>query len=212
MARRVSCTFFVVVLLVLCCFRSRMPLYVVACVRVASFAPWTSSSLGMSRFRGSGCCLFAPCFTSASLPSFPSFLSWPFTHCIIVLADLCLIRWATFLKNLAFLMSIQPSFSQDSRWVVRPSSTYFESVSILTGWYGGMISSAAMTAMISPIWLDWVSPGTHSARFRGSFCANQTPLLQHAFCFPLSMQAPLVYTVISLHHGVGPWCLYLCAM
>ena len=102
MAKRVSCAFFVVVLLALCCFHSRIPLYAVACIRVASFAPWTSSSLGMSRFRGSGCCLFAPCFASASLLSFPSFPLWPFTHCMVILADLCLIRWATFLKNLAF--------------------------------------------------------------------------------------------------------------
>ena len=29
--------------------------------------------------------------------------------------------------------------------------TYLESVQILTGWYGGVISSAAMTAAILPI-------------------------------------------------------------
>ena len=106
MARRVSCAFFVVVLLALCCFRSRMPLYVVACIRVMSFVPWMLSSLGMFRFRGSGCCLLAPCFASALLPLFPSSLVWPFTHFMVVLADLCLIRWAAFLKNLAFFMSI----------------------------------------------------------------------------------------------------------
>jgi len=56
-------------------FCSRIPLYVVACVKVESFAPWMSKSMGISRFRGSGVCLFAPCFTSASLPSFPWILS-----------------------------------------------------------------------------------------------------------------------------------------
>jgi hypothetical protein len=73
MAVRVSCKFLSVVFLASCCFRSRMPLYAVACVKVESFAPCISSSLVMSRFRRSGCRLFAPCFASASLPSFPSF-------------------------------------------------------------------------------------------------------------------------------------------
>ena len=67
---------------------SPIPLYAVACVRVGSFAPWTSKSVGTSRFRGSGHHLFAPCFASASLPSLPGFPSCPFTHCMVVVADL----------------------------------------------------------------------------------------------------------------------------
>ena len=109
-------------------------------------------------------------------------------------------------------MSIHPSFSQDSRWEVNPSIMYFKSVRILTGWYGGITSSAVTTAAILPIWLDWTSPGICSARFLGSSCANQTPLPHHAFFLPLFMQVPSVYTVISWHRGIGPQCLYLCAM
>jgi len=131
---------------------------------------------------------------------------------MVVLADLCLIRWAAFLNSLAFFMLIHPSFSQDSRWEVNPSIMYFESVCILTGWYGGMTSSAATTAAISPIWLDWASPGIRSAWFLGSSCANQTPLLHCAFFLPLFMQALSVYTIISWLCGIGPQCLYLCAM
>jgi len=52
-------------------FCSRIPLYAVACVKVESFAPCMSKSMGISRFRGSGVHLFAPCFANASLPSFP---------------------------------------------------------------------------------------------------------------------------------------------
>ena len=92
MAIRVSCRFLSVVLLSSCCFRSRIPLYAVACVRVGSFAPQMSNSSGMSRFSGSGYRLFAPCFASASLASLPGFPSCPLTHCMVVFADLCLIR------------------------------------------------------------------------------------------------------------------------
>jgi hypothetical protein len=51
--------------------------------------------------------LFAPSFASASLPSFPWFPSCPLTHCMVVFADLCLIRWAAFLNSRAFFMSIR---------------------------------------------------------------------------------------------------------
>ena len=112
---------------------SRIPLYAVACVREESFAPGTSKSIGIARSRGSGIRLFAPCFARALLPSFPQIPLWPLTHFMVVLADLYLIRWAAFLNRLAFFIPIQPSFSQDSRWVVSPSMTYLESVSILIG-------------------------------------------------------------------------------
>jgi len=171
-----------------------------------------SSSFGISRLRWSGCCLFAPCFARVLLPLFSLFPSCPLIHRMVVLADLCLIRWAAFLKNLVFFMSIHLSSSQESRWAVRPSIMYFESVYILTGWYGGIVSNMAIIAAISPIWLDWAFPGIHRARFLGSSHANQTPLPQCAFFLLLFMQAPLVYIMISLHLGVGPWCLYLCAM
>ena len=96
-------------------FLSRIPLYAVAWVREKSFAPWTSNSLGMSRFRGLGFCLFAPCFASASLPSLPWVPLCPFTHFRVVLADLYLIRCAAFLKSLAFFIPIHLLFSQVSR-------------------------------------------------------------------------------------------------
>jgi len=76
--------------------------------------------------------------------------------------------------------------------VVRPSITYFESVYILTGWYGGIASNVVMITAISPIWLDWAFPGIHRAQFLGSSCVNQTPFLQCAFFLPLFMQALLV--------------------
>jgi len=69
-----------------------------------------------------------------------------------------------------------------------------------------------MTAAISPTWLDWAFLGIRRALFLGSSWANQTPLLQHAFLLLLFMQALSVYTVISLHHRVGPQCLYLQAI
>jgi len=59
------------VFLALGCFLSSIPLYAVACVKVDSFAPWTSNSLGMSRFSRSGFLLSTPCFASASLSSLP---------------------------------------------------------------------------------------------------------------------------------------------
>jgi len=153
----VSCRFFSEVFLGSYCCCSRIPLYVVDCVKVCSFTPWILKSLGTSRFRGSGSCLFVPCFARALLPSLPRFPSCPFTHCMDVFMDLCLIRWAAFLNSFAFCMLIHPSFSQVSRWVVRPLIMYFESLHILTGWYRGITSSAAMTAAILLIWLDWAS-------------------------------------------------------
>ena len=87
--------------------------------------------------------------------------------------------------------------------------TYLESVQILTGWYGGVISSTTMTAAILPIWFDWASPGIQRALFLRLSWVNQTPLLQHAFILPLFIQALSVYTIISSQHGIGPQCLYL---
>ena len=69
-----------------------------------------------------------------------------------------------------------------------------------------------MTAAISLTWLDWVFPGIHRALFLGSSWANQTLLPQHAFLLPLFMQVLSVYTMISSHRRVGPWCLYLQAI
>jgi len=134
MAVWVSCMFFLVVFLGSDWFCSRISLYTVACVRDGSFAPVMSNSSGISRFKGSGCCLFAPSFASALLPSLPWTPLCPFTHCRVVLADLYLIKCAAFLNSLAFFMPIHPSFSQVSRWVIKPSMTYLESVQILTGW------------------------------------------------------------------------------
>jgi hypothetical protein len=94
MAMRVSCRFLSEVFLGSGCFRSRMPLYAVACVKVGNFAPWTSKSFGISRFSGSGIRLFAPSFASASLPSFPWFPSCPLRggHSVCGLLGLCRTR------------------------------------------------------------------------------------------------------------------------
>ena len=75
-----------------------------------------------------------------------------------------------------------------------------------------MTSIVVMTAAISPTWLDWASPDIRSALFLGLSWVNQTLLPQRAFLLPLFMQVLSVYTVISLHRRVGPWCLYLQAI
>ena len=74
----------------------------------------------------------------------------------------------------------------------------------LGGWYVGVASIAAITAAISPTWLDWASPGILIARFLRLFWSNHIPLPHLASCFPLFIQAPSVYMVISLHLGMGP--------
>ena len=53
-----------------------------------------------------------------------------------------------------------------------------------------------MTAVSSPIWFDWRSPGTLIARLRWSFAPNHTPLPHFAFLLPLLKQAPSVYISI----------------
>ena len=107
-AMQVSCRFSSEVFLISGCFLSRMPLYAVACIRVDSFAPCMLNSLGISRFSRSGFHLFTPCLASISLSSLPWILSCPLIHCRVILADLCLIRCATFLKNSVFFY-INPS-------------------------------------------------------------------------------------------------------
>jgi len=147
-AMQVSCRFSSEVFLTSGCFLSRMPLYAVACVRVNSFAPCILNSLGISRFSGSRFCLFAPCLASVLLFSLPQILLYPLTHCRVILADLCLIRCAAFLKNSAFFMSIHPSFSQFSRWVVSPSITYLESMYILVSATFLVISSCTLSTVV----------------------------------------------------------------
>ena len=71
---------------------SRMPLYAIACDKVASFAPCKSNSFGISRFSSSGFAFSAPSFASWSLPSFPSSLLCLFTHLNNVGADRLLRR------------------------------------------------------------------------------------------------------------------------
>jgi len=73
-------------------------------------------------------------------------------------------------------------------------------------------ATAAITATISPTWLDWASPGICRARFLGLSFSNHIPLPHLAFCLPLSMHAPSVYTVICLHRGIGPCCPYRLAI
>ena len=61
-----------------CC--SRIPLYAMAWVSVASFAPWRSNSIGMSRCSSFGVFLVVPVFASLSLLSLPCVPRWPSTH------------------------------------------------------------------------------------------------------------------------------------
>ncbi len=93
----------------------------------------------------------------------------------------------------ALLMLIQPRSSHSWRCAVRPSMTYCESVIISRGQKGGVAWMAIITATSSPIWFDCFSPGIQAALFLGSLCANHTPLLHHAFIFPLFILAPSVW-------------------
>ena len=77
---RASSRLFAVVGLVYGPLLSSMPLYAIACVRVANFAPCRSNSFGISRLSSSGALLFAPSLASWSLFSFPSMPLCPFTH------------------------------------------------------------------------------------------------------------------------------------
>src|SRR5260221_6146867 len=210
-ASLVSCRFLVVERLGLIFFLSSIPLYALACVSVASLAPCRSNSTGMSRSRISTWSLFAPCLAKRSLSSFPMVPLCPLTHCRAVLAALFLIKCMAFLKRGAFFIAIHPSFSHVSRCVVSPSITYFESVMIFRGWRGSATFSAAITAAISPTWLDCASPGTRIAWFLWSPGPNHIPLPHLASFFPFFRHAPSVYTVISLDLGIGPCARYLLA-
>ena len=169
--------------------RSRIPLYAFACVSAASFAPCVSNSTGISRFRGSGSGLLAPCLARRSLSSFLMVPLWPFVHWKIVLADRIRSRCAAFLKRFTFFIPIQPSFSQFSRCVVRPLMMYSESVMIFRGWHGSVAFAAAIIAASSPIWFDCVSPRILMAQFFGFLSPNHTPLPHLAFSFPLFRHA-----------------------
>ena len=193
-------------------FLSSIPLYAIACVRVASLAPCMSNSSGISRSSSSGSCLFAPSLARQSLSSFPTVPLWPFIHWNIVFTVLSLRRWAAFLNSGVFLILIHPLSSHLFRFEVRPSMTYLESVAIFKGWYGAVAAAAAITAAISPTWLDWASPGIHRAKFLGLSLLNHIPLPHLAFCLLLSIHAPSVYTMICLHQGIGPCCLYRLAI
>lgn len=69
-----------------CVLRSLIPLYAVACVMVASFAPCRLNSLGISRDRVSSSGLFAPSFVSWSLCSLPGSPLCPLIHLKLVVA------------------------------------------------------------------------------------------------------------------------------
>lgn len=103
-----------------------------------------------------------------------------------------------------FLMFIQPLFSHDSRFVVKPSWTYLESILICRGQYGAVSAISYITAASSPTQFDYVSPRILRVQFFGLLQPNQIPLLLLTSCLPLFIHALSVYTVISLHRGMGP--------
>jgi hypothetical protein len=63
---------------------------------------------------------------------------------------------------------------------------------ILSSQLWGIVSAVTIIAAISLIWFDCSSPGTCMALFRSWFGLNQIPLLQRAFAFLFSKQAPSV--------------------
>jgi hypothetical protein len=173
-------------------------------VSVISFAPCRFSSSGTSRSSTSLGGFSAPSFARQLLSSFPSTPLWPFVQRSDVVAILWQRRAVAFLKKGAFFIPIQPLFSHSSRFVVRPSITYFESVTIVSGCDFGTAATAIITATISPTWLDWALPGTHRAWLFGLLWLNHIPLPQVALVFPLFRHALSVYTVHSWHIGFLP--------
>ena len=63
---------------------------------------------------------------------------------------------------------------------------------ISSGWDRGTEATAMITAAISPIWFDWVGPGTQMDEFDGLSWLTHTLLPQVAFLFPLFRHAPSV--------------------
>ena len=102
------------------------------------------------------------------------------------------------MKSWGFFTSIQPWSSQFGRCEVSPSITYLVSHMISSREKWEVVWIAVMTAVISPTWLDWLSPGTLIAWFCGSLFPDQMPAPQATFAFPLLKHAPSVCTVILL--------------
>ena len=70
--------------------------------------------------------------------------------------------------------------------------TYIESETIVRGAKVGVLSRAAITAAISPIWFDCLVPGIFSALLRTSPSAIHIPAPALAFSFPFFMHDPSV--------------------
>ncbi len=185
------------------CLDSFMPLYARAWVSEFSFAPCVSNSTGIDRSIQSSISFTAPSFARWSLPSLPLILSCPFTHLKVVVAVHFLKRWAAFLKRGVFFISIHPLSSHVPRCVVSPLMTYFELVSISSGWKVGVASTTVMTATNSPVWFDCSSPGTWSALFLLSASPYHIPLPLCVFSFPLLKHVPSVKIVCVECH----WCI-----
>jgi hypothetical protein len=66
------------------------------------------------------------------------------------------------------------------------------------GVVGSVICRATMIAAISPIWLEWLVPGTLIARLGGLFWLCQIPLPQVASNLPFRRQQPSVYMCMGL--------------
>ena len=143
----------------------------------------------------SGCSFFAPWFASSSARSFPSVPAWPLVHLNFDGAARRLRWYAAIWNHILLLTLVHPLSSQLLRCFVRPSIAYLESDVIVSGVIGSLICRAIAIAAISPVWLDWSSPGTLIAQFQGWFSPNQMPLPLTAFNLPLLMQDPSVNIV-----------------
>ena len=108
----------------------------------------------------------APSFASLSLFSFPRLPLWPLTHWNNIVAVLFFRRYVAFLKNLSFLIPIQPQSSHLGRFSVILLITYFESVWIFMGQLGGTVLAAITIAAIFSIWFDWSFLGILTALFQ----------------------------------------------
>ena len=96
-----------------------------------------------------------------------------------------------------------------------------ESVLMVRARSGGIDWMAYRMAYSSPVWFDWMGPGTLMLVFLGSFSWNQMPLPAAAFDSPLFMQDPsvkivtggLVNSIVLVAMGLGcvllPRCLGL---
>ena len=145
------------------------------CDAASSLTPVTMVSFGILRSRFHSIVSFwAPSVASLSASSFPAIPACPFTHCSDL--DLVRIHAVVHRKTRPCFIPIQCS-----------SMANFESLGILSGTFGGAVSTACRMANSSPIWFDRSSSsqGLVSRHFWGRSPRTRLhypPVLQRSRC------------------------------